>query len=144
MAGVLENALLKVITPNVRKKIFITLQKGALLTHSFCRVQWAYKLPVPRLHHVALCYEEFADYLKETIAERRASAADLRESEDGTWDVLGALVYASAEMDDEVEDGLKGDEKAKEVKKGSLTEREVMGNMFALIGAGHGDFLYFV
>lgn len=46
-------------------------------------------------------------------------------------------MYASAEMEDE-NDARVEDQGVKEVKKGSLTEREVMGNMFALIGAGHG------
>lgn len=71
--------------------------------------------------------------MTETISERRRSASDPREGDDGKWDVLGALVYASADLDEGEKQGDGG-----EIKNGSLTEREVMGNMFALIGAGHG------
>lgn len=74
--------------------------------------------------------------MSETIAARRLSASDLREGDDGKWDVLGALVYASADLDESDQKKSSGD--GDEVKKGTLTEREVMGNMFALIGAGHG------
>lgn len=74
------------------------------------------------------------------ITERQAHATtnlDIRESNDGEGrrDLLGALVYASAEIEDDAANlAESGDAK----ERGRLNSVEVMGNMYIFLLAGHG------
>ncbi|KAK4705780.1 7SK snRNA methylphosphate capping enzyme, partial [Phenoliferia sp. Uapishka_3] len=97
--------------------------------------EWSYKLPIQRLRHVDECYREFGLYIRESIAERRKLASDPRESEAGRKDLLGALLYASNLEKDEDGDGV-GDN-TDEKKRATLSDDELMGNMYLFLVAGH-------
>ncbi|KAL8277596.1 hypothetical protein RQP46_010028 [Phenoliferia psychrophenolica] len=73
---------------------------------------WAYKLPIRKLQHVDVSYREFEVYK----------------------DLLGALIYASTDMDDE--DG-EDKESGTEKKRATLSDDELMGNIFFFLLAGH-------
>lgn len=88
--------------------------------------RWAYRLPIKRIQHVEASFTELETYFRSMIAERRASG-DARESDTGRRDLLGALVHASANDDGELD--------AKQ--KAKLDDREVMGNIYVFLLAGH-------
>lgn len=90
-------------------------------------------LPIKRLQHVNEAYQEFELYLKRMIASRKATAeSDVREARGGRRDLLGALVHASQQEAsiDPLNSGK---------LKGTLSDEEVLGNMFVIMAAGHGE-----
>ena len=128
--GILDGAMIRVLTPEV-------CPLSCHCQFQLKTIQWAYKLPIARLQHVKACYTECDDYLKSFIAQRKAATWDLRESDSGRRDLLGALCFASAsaeEGDEEMENDEGG-----EKKRCKLTEEEVMGNMYVFLLAGHGE-----
>ncbi|ORY45437.1 cytochrome P450 [Leucosporidium creatinivorum] len=95
---------------------------------------WAVGLPIKRLQQVNQAYQEFDLYLKRMITARKATtASDVRETQGGRRDLLGALVHANqqetAGMDFEFNPTTK--------PKGTLSDDEVLGNMFVIMAAGH-------
>lgn len=74
--------------------------------------------------------------MHELLADRRASSSDLGEGNEGRRDLLGALVYANTDVEEEEKDG---DTK----KKTNLTDQDVLANMFVFLTAGHGAFARF-
>nr|CRX79145.1 hypothetical protein [Leucosporidium scottii] len=95
---------------------------------------WAAGLPIKRLQHVNQAYQEFDLYLKRMIAARQATTeSDVRESQGGRRDLLGALVYANQQ-----EAADRGPISSAMTKpKGTLSDEEVLGNMFVIMAAGH-------
>ncbi|KAI5475828.1 hypothetical protein MNV49_000792 [Pseudohyphozyma bogoriensis] len=98
--------------------------------------KWCYKLPIPLLRHIKECHHEFKVYLRGMIAERRAMAIDTREDSNGKRDLLGALLYASADLEEEEERELVGD-KGRDKARARLSDEELMGNLFVFLLAGH-------
>lgn len=70
--------------------------------------------------------------MHEFLTDRRASSSDLREGSDGRRDLLGALVYANTDVEEEDE---KGEDAKKKVK---VSDQDVLANMFVFLTAGHG------
>lgn len=101
-------------------------------------LQLAYKLPILYLRRVEACHIEFENYLREFIAERRLLAADPRESETRQKDLLGALLHASADLDND-ENGERSGEKGGENKKILFSDDEIVESMYAFVVAGHGE-----
>lgn len=133
MHGVVEGSMIRVMAPKVR--LALRNQNRKLDSDIRRGVQWSYKLPIHKLRHVDVCYREFGLYIREAIAERRQLASDPRESEAGRKDLLGALLYASADLDDESE----GEDRGSEKKRATLTDDELMGSMYLFLLAGHGE-----
>jgi hypothetical protein len=129
--GVLEGCFLRVVTPSVRYDHALPSFFNWL--NPFRASQWAFKLPIPRLHHVEESFTNFEAYIKGFIAHRRASMTDLRKADNGRTDLLGALCHASARDEEEGKAADKDGE-----KKTRLSDREVLGNMFGIMVAGHG------
>lgn len=129
MHGVLDRTLTRILAPRVRPTSFHNPFHPADPPS-----QWAYKLPLPFLQRTEAAFNEFESHLKRLINARRAAAAlgDVREGAAGKKDLLGALIYANV-PDEEEED--KEDAK----KKAKLTDEEVLGNVFGIMIAGHGE-----
>lgn len=84
----------------------------------------AFKLPSKRLKKIETGFTEVRTYFMEMIHQRKLAGGDVRLSETGKNDLLGALVYATA--DSSVE-GLEDEESEKEdLKKrsGTLSDEE--------------------
>lgn len=125
----------------------------------------AFKLPVKRLQTIKTGFEEVRDYFMEMIQQRKGSGGDVRVSDTGKNDLLGALVHATADSSAE---GLEEDEMEREElkkKAASLSDEEgpaydlcssftpfacqqltpihsgpynaVMGNIYVFLLAGH-------
>lgn len=74
------------------------------------------------------------------IQERRAQGNDV-EQKRGKKDLLGALIQASAGAQGDVdeEEQKSGGEKPNKTGFAKLTDREVMGNIYVFLLAGHGE-----
>lgn len=83
--------------------------------------RWAYKLPIPSLHRLDMVWNYLAKFMNDAVAAKREelAASDLRP-EQQTGDVFTRLVAAS-------------DEGASL----GLEDADIVGNMFALMFAGH-------
>lgn len=85
-----------------------------------------FKLPSKRLRHVQTGFDELKQYFMEMIQQRKIAGGDVRMSDTGRNDLLGALVHATADSNAE---GLQEDESEKEELKkrsASLSDEEGM------------------
>ena len=94
--------------------------------------RFAYKLPFCGFfRHIGQCFDEFGQYLEEMVRTRREEGQVVSGRRQA--DLLGALVQASREdANEEDSDAISKDTKA------GLTDREIMGNIYVFLLAGHG------
>ncbi|KAK4700293.1 DNA-directed RNA polymerases I and III subunit RPAC1, partial [Phenoliferia sp. Uapishka_3] len=115
------------------REVMNGIYKGCMI--KIMAPEWSYRLPFKKLRYVDTCYREFGVYIREAIAERRQLAADPRESVGGHKDLLGALVYASADIDGE--EGSEAEDIGSEKKRATLNDDELRGSMYLFLLAGH-------
>lgn len=110
--------------------------KGGFDAHTLTELnnhpQFAYKLPFCSFfRHVGDSFEEFGRYLEEMVRERR-ELGTMTQSARRRQDLLGALIQSSEESTEEKDDDVKASQKS-----APLTDREVMGNIYVFLLAGH-------
>lgn len=113
--------------------------------------KFAYRLPGCRFfRHVGQSFDEFGRYLEEMVCERRelgesSGAVGSAGNVKGRGDLMSALIQASegSSGDADAEEGKEKEKEAGERTKAQtvkLTDREVAGNIYVFLLAGHGKF----
>ncbi|KAF9451960.1 cytochrome P450 [Macrolepiota fuliginosa MF-IS2] len=85
------------------------------LIFNFVLPNWIKSIPHPRLKKIKLATEELRVYMREMIRDRQASEVEDKH------DLFSSLIHANKE----------------ELEGASLTEEELMGNIFIFLVAGH-------
>lgn len=135
MQGVVVGSWSRLIAPSVS---FVPLSARATPRQLTLPSQWLSKLPIPYLRRANQSYTEFELYVRQYIAEKRQLASEPHQSETGPKDLLGAMLHASADLDNEV-DGTLDDDKWSEKKKDRFNDDELLASVYLFLLAGHGE-----